>query len=44
MKFPRATRLVILIDGYRRWQWLEKAVWKRLLEELAELGVELNRD
>ena len=39
-----ADDLVILIDGYRRWQWLERAVWKRLLEELAELKVELNRD
>ena len=39
-----ADDLVILIDGYRRWQWLEKAVWKRLLEELAKLGVERNRD
>ena len=39
-----ADDLVILIDGYRRWRWLEKAAYKRLLEELAKLGVELNRD
>ena len=39
-----ADDMVILIDGFRRWQWLERAVWKRLLEELAKLGVELNRD
>ena len=39
-----ADDLVILIDGYRRWRWLEKAVYKRLLEELATLDVELNRD
>ena len=39
-----ADDLVILIDGYRRWQWLEKAAYKRLLEELAKLDVELNRD
>ena len=39
-----ADDLVILIDGYRRWRWLEKAVYKRLLEELAKLDVELNRD
>ena len=44
VRFPRATHLVILIDGYRRWRWLEKAVYKRLLEELATLDVELNRD
>ncbi len=39
-----ADDLVILIDGYRRWRWLEKAAYKRLLEELTKLGVELNRD
>ena len=39
-----ADDLVILIDGYRRWRWLEKAAYKRLLEELAKLDVELNRD
>ena len=31
-------------DGYRRWGWLETTVYKRLLEELATLDVELNRD
>ena len=35
---------MILIDGYRRWRWLEEAVYTRLLEELAKLDVELNRD
>ena len=39
-----ADDMVILVDGFRRWQWLERAVWKRLLEELGKLGVELNRD
>ncbi len=39
-----ADDLVILIDSYRRWRWLEKAAYKRLLEELAKLDVELNRD
>ena len=39
-----ADDLVILIDGYRRWRWLEKAAYTRLLEELAKLDVELNRD
>ena len=39
-----ADDLVILVDGYRRWRWLEKAVYTRLLEELAKLDVELNRD
>ena len=44
VRFPRATHLVILVDGYRRWRWLETAVYTRLLEELAKLDVELNRD
>ena len=39
-----ADDLVILIDSHRRWRWLEKAAYKRLLEELARLDVELNRD
>ena len=39
-----ADDLVILIDGYRRWRWLETTVYKRLLEELATLDAELNRD
>ena len=45
MEYARfADDLVILIDGYCRWRWLEKAVYKRLLEELATLDVEFNRD
>ena len=39
-----ADDLVILVDGYRRWRWLAQAVYTRLLEELAKLDVELNRD
>lgn len=39
-----ADDLVILVDGYRRWDWLEKAAYQRLLEELAKLGVQLNED
>jgi RNA-directed DNA polymerase len=35
---------VILVDGYRRWDWLEKAAYQRLLEELAKLDVQLNED
>jgi RNA-directed DNA polymerase len=34
--------LVILVDGYRRWDWLVKAVYRRLLEAFAEL--DLTRD
>jgi RNA-directed DNA polymerase len=39
-----ADDLVILIDGYRKWDWLAQAAYQRLLEELAKLDVELNRD
>ena len=35
--------MVSLVDGVRRWQWLERAMWKSLLEDLEKLGVELNR-
>jgi RNA-directed DNA polymerase len=39
-----ADDLVILVDGYRRWAWLAEAAYRRLLEELAKLDVQLNRD
>jgi len=39
-----ADDLVILIDGYRQWEWLAKAAYQRLLEELAKLDVQLNHD
>lgn len=39
-----ADDLVIVIDGYRKWNWFAKAVWRRLLEELATLDVQLNHD
>jgi RNA-directed DNA polymerase len=39
-----ADDLVILVDGYGRWDWLKEAVWQRLAEELAKLDVELNHD
>jgi len=39
-----ADDLVILIDGYRRWRWLERVVYKRLCEELAKVKVTLNLD
>jgi RNA-directed DNA polymerase len=35
---------VILIDGYRRWDWLEKAAYRRLVEEIAKLDVALNEE
>jgi RNA-directed DNA polymerase len=39
-----ADDLVILVDGYRKWDWLAEAAYQRLLEELAKLDVQLNRD
>ena len=42
MRFPSATRLVILIDAYPQHDWLVGALAKRLREELARLRVVLN--
>ena len=39
-----ADDLVILVDEYRRHDWLLKAVERRLREELAKLHVELNEE
>ncbi len=39
-----ADDLVILVDGLSKWNWLVKAAWKRLLEELEKLDVQLNRE
>jgi len=44
VKFPRATRLVVLIDAYKRHDWLLTAVMKRLREEFAKLDVEINEE
>ncbi len=38
-----ADDLVILVDGYSKWNWLVKAAYKRLLEELEKLDVQLNQ-
>ncbi len=39
-----ADDLVILVDGYRKWKWLVQAAYKRLLEELAKLDVQINTE
>jgi len=39
-----ADDLVILVNSHPRWQWLRKAVEKRLREELAKLQVEVNEE
>lgn len=39
-----ADDLVILVDGYRRHDWLLSAIEKRLREELGKLGVDVNEE
>jgi RNA-directed DNA polymerase len=39
-----ADDLVILVDGYRQHDWLLGAVGRRLRQELAKLGVEINEE
>lgn len=39
-----ADDLVILVDSYPKWNWLAKAAYKRLLEELTKLDVQLNEE
>ncbi|WP_342225493.1 group II intron reverse transcriptase/maturase [Rickettsia endosymbiont of Urophora cardui] len=39
-----ADDLIILIDGYRKWQWIEKAINIRLRQELLKIKVELNEE
>jgi RNA-directed DNA polymerase len=39
-----ADDLVILVDGHANHDWLLEAVYKRLLEELSKLGVEVNKE
>lgn len=39
-----ADDLVILIDGYRKWKWLEQAVSTRLRQEMLKIKVALNEE
>ena len=39
-----ADDLVILVDGFRKWGGLVKAVYQRLLQELEKLDVQVNRE
>lgn len=39
-----ADDLVILVDAYRKWDWLVKAIYTRLGEEVGKLDVEVNQD
>ncbi len=39
-----ADDLVVLVDGFRKWEWLLKAAYKRLVEEFEKLDVQLNQE
>ena len=39
-----ADDLVILVDGFRKWEWLQNAAYKRLREEFGKLDVQMNQD
>ncbi|WP_339040189.1 group II intron reverse transcriptase/maturase [Candidatus Lariskella endosymbiont of Hedychridium roseum] len=39
-----ADDLIILIDGYKKWQWLERAINIRLRQELLKINVTLNEE
>jgi RNA-directed DNA polymerase len=39
-----ADDMVILIDGYKKWDWLEQGINKRLREELLKLDLQINEE
>ena len=39
-----ADDIVVLVDGFRKWEWLLKAAYKRLAEEFEKLHVQMNND
>ncbi|WKZ18842.1 MAG: reverse transcriptase domain-containing protein [Candidatus Jettenia sp. CY-1] len=39
-----ADDLVVLVDGFRKWEWLLKAAYKRLVEEFEELDIQINQE
>jgi len=39
-----ADDLVILVDGFGKWEWLLKAAYKRLVEEFEKLDVQMNQE
>jgi len=39
-----ADDLIILVDGYKKWEWLLQAALKRLLEEFEKLDVQMNQE
>jgi RNA-directed DNA polymerase len=39
-----ADDLVVLVDGFGKWEWLVKAAYKRLVEEFEKLDVQMNQE
>jgi len=39
-----ADDLVILVDGFKKWEWLLKGAHKRLIEEFGKLDVQMNHE
>ncbi|MBI5038527.1 MAG: group II intron reverse transcriptase/maturase [Nitrospirae bacterium] len=39
-----ADDIVILVDGFRKWDWLLQSAHRRLLEEVAKLDVQINQE
>lgn len=39
-----ADDLVVLVDGFWKWEWLFKAAYKRLRQEFEKLDVQMNQD
>jgi len=39
-----ADDIVVLVDGFRKWEWLLNAACKRLFEEFEKLDVQVNQD
>jgi RNA-directed DNA polymerase len=39
-----ADDLVVLVDGFRKWEWLLKAAYKRLGQEFEKLDVQMNQE
>jgi RNA-directed DNA polymerase len=39
-----ADDLVVLVDGFGKWEWLLKAAYKRLMEEFVKLDVQRNQE
>jgi RNA-directed DNA polymerase len=39
-----ADDLVVLVDGFRKWEWLLKAAYKRLVQEFEKLDVQMNQE